>query len=380
MHNEKLINKENIVIYGAGAYGEIAYYCLQKKKINPKCFVDRKFVGEKKFGLNIFEPEYIKCAKDDFYVIAVGQSYSEVLDFLKKNGCTKYINLLELMEEQIDIEQLSALAREFWFNRFLYKEYVREKDPQELVLGHVDFVTTECCTLKCKACSQSMPLYQNPKNIDIGLSLSCFERFLDSVDRISEIRVLGGEPFVNSEIYKVLEHLDGNQKIGQIVIYTNGTIIPNGRTLKDLSKGMAKVHISDYGFNKDAVRKFVTIMQENDIEYFERSYDYWIDLGDFKKRDYTSEQLQGIYDKCGQRYCNHFFENKFYVCPRVASASRLGFVDVPGDCVDFSAEATIRQDYRKQIEELLKRKKPFAACAYCNGTFDAEHIGVAEQG
>ena len=85
----------------------------------------------------------------------------------------------------------------------------------------------------------------------------CFDRFLGAVDYIVEVRVLGGEPFCNNEIYKVIEHLYQHPKIGQTVVYTNGTIVPSKQVLDDLNKGMAIVRISDYGINKERIEQLL---------------------------------------------------------------------------------------------------------------------------
>ena len=47
---------QNIVIYGAGIYGEIAFQCLRTWGIRAFCFADRNENLKKKFGLLFIKP------------------------------------------------------------------------------------------------------------------------------------------------------------------------------------------------------------------------------------------------------------------------------------------------------------------------------------
>lgn len=56
-------DKEDIVIFGAGSYGHILYYMLQKEKINTvRCFCDnnKEKWNTKVKGLNIYSLEEVK--------------------------------------------------------------------------------------------------------------------------------------------------------------------------------------------------------------------------------------------------------------------------------------------------------------------------------
>ena len=71
-----------------------------------------------------------------------------------------------------------------------------------------------------------MQYYLTPKNSDIDLLFKSIDRLMDSVDSLYEFRVVGGEPFINKQIGKVINKLLQYETIKEIVIYTNATIIP----------------------------------------------------------------------------------------------------------------------------------------------------------
>ena len=46
------------------------------------------------------------------------------------------------------------------------------------------------------------------------------------VDKVNELRVLGGDPFMNKEMYKYIDNLLEYENAQRIVIYTNARFIP----------------------------------------------------------------------------------------------------------------------------------------------------------
>ena len=377
----KLLNKDQTyVIYGADAYGEIALAGLRAKGIEPKYFLDRKLAGKELKGIRVLPPTKENFNGKYCYIVAAGGAYEEVCNIIKSNGCNDLMNLSDFFNMELDESQFSGKAKEFWFNRHLYQGLIHKPSDDEIYIPHVDFCTTEFCSLKCRHCSQLIPYYLSPKIIDLDYSLKCFDRFLEAIDFITEVRVLGGEPFCNVETYKVVEHLYNHRKIGKVVIYTNGTIVPGERMLKDLNEGMAFVHISDYGASNGKIKKLIQAFEKySDIKFFVRSYDSWMDLGDTSLRDYSKEKLRRVFDSCNQRSCKHFHNDKFYSCPRVASLYRMELCGNEGEWVDFSNGNKSVKDFRCLVKDLLDRKLPYEACLRCNGALYAEQIPAAEQ-
>ena len=51
-----------------------------------------------------------------------------------------------------------------------------------------------------------MQYYSSPKNLSFEEIVQDFERLMAGVDHVFEIRLIGGEPFMNKDIYRILEH------------------------------------------------------------------------------------------------------------------------------------------------------------------------------
>lgn len=368
------------VIYGADAYGEIALAGLRVCGLDAEYFLDRKLAGKELMGVSIRHPMKESFHPEYCYIVAAGGAYKEVCSILRENHCHQVMNLIPFLDLDLPIESFSSQAKEFWLNKHLYYGLIHQPSEGELYIPHVDFCTTDFCSLKCKHCSQLIPYFPEPQNIDLDYSLSCFDRFLSAVDYIVEVRVLGGEPFCNIETYKVIEHLYQHPKIGQTVIYTNGTIVPSRQVLEDLNDGMAVVHISDYGVNKKSIEKLIKVFSSyNGIRYFVRNYDAWMNLGDSSLRNITESQIEMNYESCNQRTCKHFHNDKFYSCPRVASLYHMKICGQDTEWVDFSEDDKTVEVYRRMVKALLDRKIPYEACRRCNGSLYAQTIPAAEQ-
>ena len=52
----------------------------------------------------------------------------------------------------------------------LFNSARRRKYPDTIV--HLDVVLTECCTLRCKSCSNLMQYYHHPENLDVDEVIS----------------------------------------------------------------------------------------------------------------------------------------------------------------------------------------------------------------
>ena len=102
------------------------------------------------------------------------------------------------------------------------------RDSHQLNVNSIDLVLTEKCSLKCKNCSNLMQYYEQPIDNDLELLIKSFDNFIKAVDYCYEVRMIGGEPLMYKNINRVIEHVLSKKNIGNVIIYTNGTIVPKG--------------------------------------------------------------------------------------------------------------------------------------------------------
>lgn len=247
-------------------------------------------------------------------------------------------------------------------------------------LLHLDLVITERCTRKCRDCSNLMQYYEFPEHLDSDGVISDLRRILDCF-RIGELKILGGEPFVNPAVLNdVLEYLNGEagNRVDRINIITNGTVIPDDDCIEAMKTNpKTEVTFSNYGSVSSHQDEAVEKCKENGIRctVIDGSF-YWLDFGRPVKYLESWDFLERQYKHCyNRKYCNTLYRGGFYVCPRQAHGIHLGLLpDAGNEYVGlYSPEYKTPDDLRRAILGIVRRKKHVTACRFC---LNGKHIHV----
>ncbi len=357
-------DEKKIIIYGAGNYGELALGGLMKLGIKVDLFVDKNHSGEMYHGIPVYGPECIKKYKNDIYLIASLNYFNDIVNTLINNGVENYYDIEYLIEICPD-EFLNEYTLDEKRNIQKYRNVINNYNEDKLVIGHVEVVVTERCTLKCKDCANLMQYYLYPENLNIYEIINSFDNFMDSIDVLLEMRILGGEPFIVKELGNFINHYINNDKIKRISIYTNSTILPAEETIAILKNDKIAVHMSDYGAYSRNLIKLQAKLEMEKINYYIHKYSDWNDLGTLKERDYTLQTIRRIYSECMMSKCYTFYRGKLYLCPRSAHGERIGaFINKTTEKIDFSNG----KKSKKEILNLIDNTSGLTACKYCNGS------------
>ena len=103
-------------------------------------------------------------------------------------------------------------------NLAFYNEMCNKEDyvtNNKRVLKSIDVQITEKCSLRCKDCSNLMQYYERPVNDDLDKMFLALDRFIECIDKIYEFRVLGGDPFMNKELHKIIDKLVSYKKVSR---------------------------------------------------------------------------------------------------------------------------------------------------------------------
>lgn len=361
------IEKEPIIIYGASVYGELAYISLKQMGYKPDYFCDKSEHRKECFEIEVLRPGRLEKFKDANIIIASADYFHEIVEMLENIGCCNLFDMTEMLEMELPKEQLSNRALEMYDNRQNYINIVQKQEEGKLNFNRIQYVVSERCSLKCRDCTHLMQYYQQPQDVDLDKYKAAFELLLQCVDSVAELRILGGEPFMNRDMGKVIDWHHGNSKIQRISVYTNGTIVPNEITLRELQRSKIKVHISNYKTNEEKIGKLIKVFDEYHIQYFTRVYDAWQDAGGVEFRDHSIEQMEDIFSNCFERNCFTFLKGQLHRCPRSAHAMNLGAMpDVKEDYVDLLHWNGTKEELVEKLKNLQKRSW-IEACNYCGG-------------
>lgn len=371
--------KGKLIIYGASAYGEIGCYILTKAGIKIDFFCDQKATTAIN-GIPVIKPEEISIYQGDVFIVASADSFWEIKNYLEESGCKYVYDMCLLLESNFDTQYLSNRARDIYDNRQNYLDVVKQIRKGGIYFSRIQYVVSERCSLRCRDCSHLMQYYRNPQDVNIEEYKYAFNRFLDVVEQISELRIMGGEPFMNKELYKLIETYYGHPKIKHISIYTNGTIVPSTRNMEAMRSKRIRIHISDYGVNEAGINNTIWALGEEGLEYFVRKYDSWQDSGGLQKRCYSDEEKKKMFSACFERNSYSFYRGKLYRCARSAHGMNMGAIPwKESDVVDFTGNAFSEDFARKGICE-LQHKEYLRACDYCGGpNYHEGHIPAGIQ-
>lgn len=267
------------------------------------------------------------------------------------------------------LRAMELTHREYGSNFMLINQSIEtdwsQDHPDQLVLHSLELPITDRCSLKCRDCSNLMQYFTDPQNADVERTLADADFVLGSVDRIEQLRLLGGEPFVSRQLYRYVEHFAGQEKIEFIHIFTNGTIVPTGENLNCLKHPKVFVNISNYGPISRKISEIEQLFQQEKILYRVASVTDWTDCSSIFPRNRSPQALEAVFCDCCASRLLTLRQGKLYICPFLANAQALHAIPAAADeslpLSEYDSE-TLRQALRAYLD-----KTCFRGCDFCAG-------------
>jgi len=207
---------------------------------------------------------------------------------------------------------------------FLYN-YVKYRNDK-VRLPMLEVWVGQACSLKCEHCCHLIP-YVKPRLYNIDALINECERVLKICD-IEYFSIVGGEPFTNKNLYKLLNRISEISGITKGKIVTNGTIIPDEKTINALKQlnGKLELHIDCYPCQTEKTYQFYQCMIDNNIPCVMTDYDKW----EWKKLGIPGKiGIQGAFitqnrfTGCWNKRCYTLADGMFVCCPRGITTSEV---------------------------------------------------------
>jgi len=382
---EVFTDSTKIFLYGAGtgasSYSLIALAALKSMNLKPYCFIDdnNQNYPEGFKGYKVISPEAgieeITQDPEHCRLIISSNYFSSILGRL--SALTDDHNLqaftLSPFKQCVNDENSSGLISRSDLERKLMahdtkaQQYLRSfANKDALHVPFLDIQLTERCTLKCKDCSNLMQYYSKPVASDFKLLASSLESFLNTIDLLSEARLLGGEPFLYKEINQVIKLLLGSAKVKNIIIYTNGTLVPNIDTICSLRHPNIIVEITDYGKLSRKRDDLINVLVDNGVNYICHKPQNWTDSARIINNGLSEVELKQMYSACCVNDVLTLLHGKLFHCPFSANLFNLYPGKTPADeYIDFGSLETTSM--RSHLVDFLYSKPYLAACKNCLG-------------
>lgn len=365
-----------VIIYGAGVVGKTLLAICKKEKIGVECFCDSsEKVAQSKFcGLDVIYASGLKTKyKKAIFLISVA-AIKDVVDLLDDLGFSNWY-AGGLLLKDLDVSQSRLKTSAIDYPKFAIETCILCHDaylnPDKLFLRSVDLIITERCSLRCRNCSNLMQYYKNPQDCDFNLLFKTIEAFFKVFDEVMEFRLLGGDVFMNQKWPVIVKRLIKEPKVKRVVLYTNGTLIPNKKYLSCLKNNKTLVIISDYGPISRNLSKLKQIFEQNKISHHVLEIGEWLDCAAVKPHRRSLKSNQQIYKICCAKNMATLSDGKLFRCPYAANAARLQAVpDYKNDYLDLFQEpldAAGIQKTRNKVRNYLLNKNYLKTCDFCNG-------------
>ena len=370
------LNKD-ILLYGFGTSGKWLSSNIEGK-IRGFIDSDTKKTGLKFNNIPVYSIEEAKklINKNTLIIVTVLDiqdviSTVESLSPGKWLPLGRFLNNEQVINNPLKNEDKSYVEYSLKAVESCHKSYFSTK---KLFLKSIDIIITERCSLKCKDCSNLMQYYVNPINVSFNEILKDFETLINNVDHIYEIRLIGGEPFMNKDIYRIINEISKNKKLSRIVIYTNATIPLKEEYIDILKHSKIVFSVTTYGKLSKNTQKVIDFLKKNKIPYRDHPPENWTDCGviyDFKRKE---PEMKKLFEDCCGKNLLTVTNGKLYRCPFVANAERLNAI--PKDSDNYVNV----NDSKKNIKKYTTQINYIPACNYCMGrSYDAPKIKPAIQ-
>jgi sulfatase maturation enzyme AslB (radical SAM superfamily) len=356
-----------VIIFGAGIVGEVTLQACRAKGLPVECFIDDRVEGFVA-GVPITKfADFTNVYVQGVTVYLTSPNIDDMVKPLEKAGFKNWKSCGELIQD-FDISTCDWSHHPYSVEhiKYLVRTALHHHDnylhPEKLTVQSIDLIVTERCSMKCRDCSNLMQYYEKPENADLNEMLTTIDQISERMDEIYEVRVIGGEPFMNKEWHLVVEKLNQQPKVKKVSIFTNATIVPREHQWASLQHEKVRLFVTDYDSLSRNIRPLVEELNKRGIAYVNEKANDWTDCASLEKHNRTVRENEELFDKCCAKNLATLADGRLYRCPFAANADKLSAVpDYPQDYVK------VGESTREGISRFLRGKTYIEACDHCNG-------------
>lgn len=354
-----------IVILGAGIVGRYVLGVCVLNDLQVMCFCDNamQMQGEIIEGKEVRSIAHLNDKEEYAFIIAT----ADVQHIILQINCfhnAKYWLGGELLEGE-DFADCSFEERYRLKCCVLnHRQYSRDN---YFFVNNIDLMITERCSLRCKECCNLMQYYKNPQNFCKKDLFRELDRLDEIFDVVNELRIIGGEPFMNPDIYDIIKYASGKRSVQYIIVYTNGTIPLQDSGIQSFQDDKVLLNITRYKNHDKNIDFLVNQCKVNGIHFRIGDSGKWTECSSLNRHNRQEHALVKTFEECCVNNVTTVLDGKIFMC--AFAANLYGLRAVPKNVNEYIAleEEENIDILRKQVREFLTKTTYLKACDYCNG-------------
>lgn len=352
---------ENVVVFGTGDWGEKSIDLLCKLGVTPVAFCDnnKEKHGTCFHGFDVYSLEEINAKYENvLIVVAVHHCKEIIIQLLKTKNKWAYIT---------NINKGTFISDKIPKSSKMLFTSLECCDADVLYSQGIELVITERCSLKCRDCANLMQYYEKPVNYTKENMFLYLDKINEVFDIVHDLKIIGGEPFVNKDIYDIIDYATTKENIVCVSIYTNATIPLDEKRLETLDKTKLSFFATNYEGLSRSIEKNVEILEKFRIPYMYIEMGKWYNCTNMEYVDRTECELEEEYNRCVAKNHLGILHGKIFLCPFASHTYNLKgipdeYVEYV-DIVDYEDINKVKEDMKKFIYD----RKYAEACKYCTG-------------
>lgn len=377
---------KNIVLWGAGNSGTQIGDKLKSLGLRITCFWDRRHEELREVsGVKVLPAFTGGFAVEETLVIicitngSLGDGWQA--GELTEKGFRNYMQGVRLYEALIcPFKKGDEIIHEICLNNSVCsmcncKKYIDmiprnpHSDGREIAIQVATVILTKACSLDCKYCGQRLGEYSKDEQsrfFELDALKRDFDRFMENVDSVGMVSIIGGEPFLHPDVTEFVLHCLKYKHFGALNITTNGICKITEEMLRKLKNPRVKITFSDYSQflsdkQKELLNKNISLVKSSGIN-LGVGVPVWAMPGDIERFDYAEEDMSARKAGCDStRLASAIVDGYFVPCTLAEVTRGLKILDLPDDYVDL----TVEDNLRERIYNCLN-KPYYETCRYCS--------------
>ena len=213
------MEKKHIALWGTGAPSLRIYYALSDEDRNRVVIMENNKQRRESAGETI----------EDVYALKDIDLEEISLFILPTYGINMEKQLRkQLLDKGFPSEKILVISPEVFRKEIAEHKslaaLIEHRKTKALYINSLEFEVAHHCNLNCKGCNHFSSL--SPEGYaDLEQFAKDLERILELVDHVGRIRLLGGEPLLNPELYRFVEEARRIDKSDPVEVWTNGLLL-----------------------------------------------------------------------------------------------------------------------------------------------------------